>query len=225
MRNFLLRKVIICLFSLNLYASDLTIEEMDKNIDQARTITFKQLLMCEREVFTVISNDNSNPEVCLKAVEYLKNIKETDQDTKVYVETFGWDYFKEKNPNYDKSRYVLFYEDFNANYQLYLEKYKTKKIAGSYLNAGILYQFSKKNQSDKKAFEMYKKSYDNGECNLFDSCGSALNLGYLYLVGAPGIEKNLALGYKYTKESAEKGNQQAIKNLKHVCSVTPWICK
>ena len=216
MKRSLFKIVLLSLFTINLSASEITIESMNKNIDQTTNIPLKQVLMCEREVFTVTSNDNSNPKVCIKAVEYFKNINETNKEMESEVQLYIYLNYMRNNPDFmfDKTKY-----------KLYLEEYKAKYISQSYLNAGILYQFSKKNQSDKKAFEMYKKSYDNGECNLFDSCGSALNLGYLYLVGAPGIEKNLALGYKYTKESAEKGNQQAIKNLKHVCSVTPWICK
>ena len=75
----------------------------------------------------------------------------------------------------------------------------------------------------KKGFEMYKKSYDNGECNFYE-CTSALNLGVLYYSGS-GVNKNLALAHKYTKESAEKGNLDASKNLKYMCSENPELCK
>jgi len=214
MKRSLFKIVLLSLFTINLSASEVTIESMNKNIDQTTNIPLKQVLMCEREVFTVTSNDNSNPKVCIKAVEYFKNINETNKEMESEVQLYIYLNYMRNNPDFmfDKTKY-----------KLYLEEYKTKYISQSYLNAGILYQFSKKNQSDKKAFEMYKKSYDNGECNFYE-CTSALNLGVLYYSGS-GVNKNLALAHKYTKESAERGNLDASKNLKYMCSETPELCK
>lgn len=96
MKQSLLKKIIVCLFSINIYALGATIEEINKNIDQATNIHIKQILMCEREAFTYKSNDNSNPNVCLKAVEYLKSLNEADTDTRVYVEIFGENSLRKK---------------------------------------------------------------------------------------------------------------------------------
>jgi TPR repeat protein len=208
-----LRSKLFILFFINLYAFGIDIEDMDNNIKGTTNVALKQVLICERE--TVIDRSIANPNVCLKAVEYFKNINETNKEMESEVQLYIYLNYTRNNPDFifDKTKY-----------KLYLEEYKAKYISESYLNAAILYQFSGKYQNYKKAFESYKKSYDIGECNSSTTCSSGLNLGYFYLTGKGGIDKNLVLGYKYTKESADKGNSQASKNLEYVCSANPWVC-
>lgn len=113
----------------------------------------------------------------------------------------------------------------------YIEKIKNKSLlqlnylGESYFNAGIIYQFNEKYLNHKKAFNMYKKSYDIGYCNKDTECPNGRNLGYYYSTGEGGNEKNLILSYKYFKEAAEKGNSGASRNLEYICSKFPWACK
>ena len=75
----------------------------------------------------------------------------------------------------------------------FLSKDKKKYLGESYFNAGIIYQWSRKNH--KKALEVYIKAYNAGYCD-YDNCSIGRNIGYYYATGTGGVKSDKIMELK-----------------------------
>ena len=97
-----------------------------------------------------------------------------------------------------------------------------EELGRGYYNAGIMYTFGEKYKDYKKAFKMYKLSYESGYGEYSSSVMT--KIGYFYRNGW-GVDTNKILAYKYYLEAAKAGNQNAQGNLDLLCKESPWACK
>ncbi len=122
---------------------------------------------------------------------------------------------------------IILFDKKNGNPDVCLKATKMsgidkRNLGENYYNAGILYTFGEKYKDHKKAFKMYKLSYDAGYGKYSSSVMT--KIGYFYWQGW-GIETNKILAYKYFLEGAKAGNQNAQGNLDILCKESPWACK
>lgn len=177
-----------------------TLEEMNKNISEAKNPTSKQVMICEREANFI----NKDPQQCTKAVDMLLEMsKKSTKTSLLRCEYFG------------ASEALC--KTVDSLYKTTDKEFFNESIVGSYLNTGVVYH---KNMMYEKSFTMFKKAieYDPNKT----SAHLFVGIGYYF---GQGVAMNKNKAYEHWRIAAKQGDQQAQENLDTLCAESPWACK